>query len=257
MTAFTWIGAITMLAFREIGRMSLFALRGATAWVQGPFYWRAFFAMVLKIGFNSLPVVGLTAVFTGAALALNIYDGSARFNAETFLPQILSVAIVRELGPGFAALMVAGRASSAMAAELGSMRVSDQIDALSTLAVDPFKYLVTPRILATTLILPLLVLIGDIIGIYGGYLTAVYALDFEGATYIRNIEQFLTAEDVTMGLIKASVFGFLISVMGCYYGYYSTGGAQGVGAATRSAVVASAIAIFGSNYLLTSILVGI
>ncbi len=257
MTAFTWIGAITMLVFREVGRMSIFAVRGGTAWIGGPIYWRAFFSMVLKIGFNSLPVVGLTAIFTGAALALNIYDGSARFNAETFLPQILSVSIVRELGPGFAALMVAGRASSAMAAELGSMRVSDQIDALSTLAVDPFKYLVTPRIMATTLILPLLVLVADIIGIYGGYLTAVYALDFEGAIYIRNIEQFLTAEDVVMGLIKAGVFGFLISVMGCYYGYHSTGGAQGVGAATRSAVVASAVAIFASNYILTSLLVGI
>jgi phospholipid/cholesterol/gamma-HCH transport system permease protein len=246
-------GAIALLA--EIGAMSIFALRGALGWVTGPFYTRAFLSAALRIGFNSLPVVGLTAIFTGAALALNIYDGSLRFNAETFLPQILSVSIVRELGPGFAALMVAGRSSSGMAAELGAMRVSDQIDAMSTLAVDPYKYLVAPRILSTTLMMPFIVLAADIIGIFGGWLVAVFALEFEGATYIRNIDQFLTAEDVGTGLVKAAVFGFLISVMGCYYGYKSRGGAQGVGAATRSAVVASAVAILASNYVMTSLFV--
>ncbi|MEZ5917941.1 MAG: ABC transporter permease, partial [Parvularculaceae bacterium] len=235
------------------GAMSMFAARGGFSWLTGPFYWRSFATSVLRIGFNSLPVVGLTAIFTGAALALNIYDGSARFNAETFLPQILSVSIVRELGPGFAALMVAGRSSSGMAAELGAMRVSDQIDAMSTLAVDPFKYLIAPRILATTLMLPLLVLVADVIGIYGGWLVAVYSLDFEGATYIRNIDAFITNNDVIVGLIKAAVFGFLISLMGCYYGYKSRGGAQGVGGATRTAVVAAAVAILSSNYLMTSL----
>lgn len=249
------IGRGTLSLFAEIGAMTIFALRGAFAWVSGPFYTREFLNSALRVGFNSLPVVGLTAVFTGAALALNIYDGSLRFNAETFLPQILSVSIVRELGPGFAALMVAGRSSSGMAAELGAMRVSDQIDAMSTLAVDPYKYLVSPRILATTLMLPFLVLIADIIGIVGGGLVAVYALGFEGATYVRNIDQFLTASDVVTGLIKACVFGFLISVMGCYYGFKSRGGAQGVGAATRSAVVASAVAILASNYVMTSLFV--
>jgi phospholipid/cholesterol/gamma-HCH transport system permease protein len=249
------IGRGTLGLFAEIGAIALFAIRGAFAWVAGPFYTREFLLAALRIGFNSLPVVGLTAIFIGAALALNIYDGSARFNAETFLPQILAVSIVRELGPGFAALMVAGRSSSGMAAELGAMRVSDQIDAMSTLAVDPFKYLVSPRILATTLMLPFLVLIADLIGILGGWLVAVYALGFEGATYVRNIDQFITADDVGSGLIKAAVFGFLISVMGCYYGYNSRGGAQGVGEATRSAVVASAVAILASNYVMTSLFV--
>ena len=208
MGIFAGIGALTIAVLGELGRMSMFAARGATVWIAGPYYWRVFLSMLLRIGFNSLPVVGLTAIFTGGALALNIYDGSARFNAETFLPQILSVSIVRELGPGFAALMVAGRAASAMAAELGAMRVSDQIDAMKTLSVDPFKYLVAPRILATTLMMPVLVLIADIIGIYGGYLTAVYALNFEGAVYITNIEQFLTASDIISGLIKATGFRF-------------------------------------------------
>jgi phospholipid/cholesterol/gamma-HCH transport system permease protein len=142
-----------------------------------------------------------------------------------------------------------------MAAELGAMRVSDQIDAMSTLAVDPYKYLIAPRILATTLMLPFIVLVADLIGILGGWIVAVYALDFEGATYIRNIDQFITAEDVGSGLIKAGVFGFLISVMGCYYGFRSRGGAQGVGGATRSAVVASAVAILASNYVMTSLFV--
>ena len=249
------IGRNALALFRETGVIVLFAVRGAVASFGRPFYWRSFNSALIRIGFNSLPVVGLTAIFTGAALALNIYDGSVRFNAETFLPQILSVSIVRELGPGFAALMVAGRSSSAMAAELGAMRVSDQIDAMSTLAVDPFRYLVAPRILATTLMLPIIVLIADIIGIYGGWLVGVYALDFDGVTFIRAIDNFMTLEDVTSGLIKAAVFGFLISVMGCYYGYTSGGGAQGVGGATRAAVVASAVAILASNYLMTSLMV--
>lgn len=255
MNAIAGLGRASLAVTREIGKMFLFSLRGAFAWLSGPFYWRAFFTALLRIGFNSLPVIGLTAIFTGAALALNIYDGSARFNAETFLPQILGVSIVRELGPVLAALMVSGRSSSAMAAELGSMRVSDQIDAMSTLAVDPFKYLVAPRILATTLMLPFLVLIADIIGIYGGYLVAVHALDFSGPIYIRNIAEFLTTSDVVNGLIKAAVFGFLISTMGCYYGYTSRGGAQGVGSATRAAVVSSAVLVLASNYVMTSLFV--
>jgi phospholipid/cholesterol/gamma-HCH transport system permease protein len=149
--------------------------------------------------------------------------------------------------------MVAGRSASGMAAEIGAMRVSDQIDAMSTLAVDPFKYLVSPRILATTMMLPFLVLIADAIGIFGGWLVAVYALDFEGAVYIRNIDGFITATDVGVGLVKAAVFGFLISALGCFYGFRSRGGAQGVGEATRTAVVAAAVAILASNYVLTSL----
>jgi phospholipid/cholesterol/gamma-HCH transport system permease protein len=249
------IGRTAIAVIREVGAITIFALRGAFAWLSGSFYWRAFFSSVMKIGFNSLPVIGLTAIFTGAALALNIYDGSARFNAETFLPQILGVSIVRELGPVLAALMLSGRSSSAMAAELGSMRVTDQIDAMSTLAVDPFKYLVSPRVLATTMMTPFLVLIADIIGVYGGYLVATQLLDFSGPIFILNISEFLENRDVVSGLIKAGVFGFILSTMGCYYGYTSRGGAQGVGAATRSAVVASAVLILASNYVMTSFFV--
>lgn len=255
MNVFAATGRGTLAVIREVGRISLFAARGALGWAAGPFYWRSFFNALLRIGFNSLPVIGLTAIFTGAALALNIYEGGARFNAETFLPQILGVSIVRELGPVLAALMVSGRSASAMAAELGAMRVSDQIDAMSTLAVDPFKYLVSPRMLAATIALPVLVLVADIIGVYGGYLVAVHALDFSGSIFIRNLWEFLTNEDIVSGLIKAAVFGFLLSLMGCYYGYNSSGGAQGVGAATRSAVVGSAVLILAANYLLTSLFI--
>ena len=247
-------GRLTLDAVSEIGRIANFGARGATAWVSGPIYWRALQAALLRIGYASLPVVGLTAIFTGAALALNIYEG-ALFNVEAFIPQILGVSIVRELGPVLAALMVAGRSSSAMAAEIGTMRVTDQIDALSTLSVDPFKYLIAPRILATTIALPLLVFIADIIGVYGGYLVSVYALGFSPELYIINIEQSMTWDDVSSGLIKATVFGFLISVMGCYYGYTSRGGAGGVGSATRTAVVAAAISVLASNYVMTSLLV--
>lgn len=255
MNPFALTGSVAIAAVRETGRMADFGARSAMAWVTGPFYLRAFVNAFVRIGFASLPVVGLTAIFTGAALALNIYDGSLRFNAETFLPQILGVSIVRELGPVLAALMVAGRCSSAMAAEIGTMRVTEQIDAMSTLAVDPFKYLIAPRVLATTVALPLLVLIADIIGVYGGFLVAVYALDFSGPIFVANIAEFLENRDVVSGLIKATVFGFLISVMGCYYGFRSRGGAQGVGAATRTAVVASAVAVLASNYFMTSLLV--
>lgn len=249
-------GRAALATLREIGRMSLFAGEAVQALASGQFYTRAFFSAALRIGFNSLPIIGMTAIFTGAALALNIYDGGSRFNAQSFLPQVLGISIVRELGPVLAALMLAGRASSAMAAELGSMRVSDQIDALTTLAVDPHRYLVLPRVLAATLSLPLLVLIADIVGIYGGFLVAVYALDFSAPIFINNIADFLTRADVSFGVAKAAVFGFLLSVVGCYYGYNSAGGAQGVGAATRSAVVASAVLILASNYLMTSLFLG-
>ena len=255
MNVFAIIGQTAIEAMRGTGQVTLFAANGALAWLTGPFYWRALWGSFMRIGFTSLPVVGLTAIFTGAALALNIYDGSLRFNAETFLPQILGVSIVRELGPVLAALMVAGRCSSAMAAEIGTMRVTEQIDAMTTLSVDPIKYLIAPRILATTIALPILTLIADIIGVYGGYLVAVYALDFAGPVYIRNLADFLTNYDVYTGLIKAAVFGFLISVMGCFYGFRSRGGAQGVGAATRTAVVAAAVAVLAANYFMTSLFV--
>lgn len=249
------IGAITLAFLGELGRISIFASRGAVSALTPPFFLGLVLKQLVRIGYNSLPVVGLTAIFTGGALALNIYTGGARFNAEQFVPNIVVLGITRELGPVLAALMLAGRVSAAIAAEIGTMRVTEQIDAMSTLAVNPFQYLIAPRLLAGTLCLPLLVIVADAIGVLGGYLVGVQALGFTSTAYIANTLDFLTADDVITGLIKAAVFGFILTLMGCYHGYTSRGGAQGVGRATTWAVVSSAILIFAANYILTSFFV--
>ena len=163
------------------------------------------------------------------------------------MPSVKSSAAV------LAGLMVAGRVGASMAAELGTMRVTEQIDALTTLSTDPFKYLVWPRILAGLLMLPLLVLVADVIGVFGGYVVSIYKLGFNPATYMKNTLDFMEAQDVISGLVKASVFGFLITLMGCYHGYRSRGGAQGVGAATTNAVVSASILILCSNYFITEL----
>jgi len=196
-------------------------------------------------------VIGLTAFFTGAVLALQIYIGSSRFNAESAVPTIVVIGIVRELGPVIGGLMVAGRVSAAMAAEIGTMRVTEQIDALVTLSTNPLKYLVAPRLIAGVTMLPLLVLIADIIGVFGGYAVGTEKLDIYSGAYLKRTFDFLEVMDVVSGLVKASVFGFLISLMGCYHGFNSSGGAQGVGRATTNAVVSASILILISNYLVT------
>ncbi len=246
------LGAAVLAAFRAVGGASIFAARATLALFQPPFYFRQLGEQLLRIGYYSLPVVGLTALFTGAALALNIYTGGSRVNAEQFLPNIVGVGITRELGPVLAALMLAGRVSASIAAEIGTMRVTEQIDALRTLSADPMRYLVAPRIAAGLIALPLLVLIADIIGVYGGFLVATQSLGFSGGAYVQNTADFITTGDVLSGLVKAVVFGYLLTLMGCYHGYVSRGGAQGVGRATTSAVASAMILILASNFLLTT-----
>ena len=233
--------------------MAIFAGRGVAAALSPPLFFGQLWRQLGQIGYLSLPVVGLTAVFTGGALALNIYTGGGRFNAEQIMPQIVALGITRELGPVLAALMLAGRVSAAIAAEIGAMRATEQIDALQTLSTDPFRYLVAPRIAAAVLVLPLLTLVADIIGIAGGWSVAVASLGFNGTVYVKNTWDFLQAWDVTSGLIKAAVFGFIVALMGCYHGYNASGGARGVGRATTHAVVSAAILIFAADYLLTSV----
>ena len=228
-------------------------LGAAGAGLAGPYYPRQILRQMLDIGFYSLPVVGLTAFFTGMVLALQSFTGFARFQAESAIPTIVVVSLTRELGPVLAGLMVAGRVGAAMAAELGTMRVTEQIDALTTLSTDPYRYLVFPRLVAGVLMLPLLVLVADVIGVFGGYLVAVFKLDFNSADYITRTSQFLEAEDVVAGLVKAAVFGFLVALMGCYQGYNSKGGAQGVGAATTRAVVTASILILTADYIVTEL----
>jgi phospholipid/cholesterol/gamma-HCH transport system permease protein len=247
------VGRSTLAMMRTAGAVTLFAGRGVGAVVAPPYFLGQFGSQVLAIGYFSLPVVGLTAVFTGAALALNIYTGGGRFNAEQIMPQIVALGITRELGPVLAALMLAGRVSAAIAAEIGAMRATEQIDALQTLSTDPFRYLIAPRLLAAVVVLPLLTAVADVIGIMGGWLVATSTLGFSGAVYIKNTWDFLQSWDVVSGLIKAAAFGFLVALMGCYHGYTTTGGARGVGRATTHAVVSAAILIFAADYLMTSL----
>jgi phospholipid/cholesterol/gamma-HCH transport system permease protein len=196
----------------------------------------------------------LTAFFTGGALALQIYVGGNRFGAEAVVPNIVVLGITRELGPVIAGLMVAGRVAAAIAAEIGTMRVTEQIDALTTLSTNPIRYLVVPRLVAAVVTMPVLVLVADAIGVFGGYVVATRSLGFNGSIYIKNTLDFVTNGDVRSGVIKVAVFGFIIALMGCYNGFHSRGGAQGVGAATTNAVVTSSILILAANYFLTSIL---
>lgn len=245
----------TLLRFLEAtGRLALFAAKTIFHTFQGPYYWSQIVRQAIDIGYYSLPVVGLTALFTGMVLALQSHSGFARFDAESAIPTVVVLSITRELGPVMAGLMVAGRIGAAIAAELGTMRVTEQIDALTTLSTNPFKYLIVPRFVTATLMMPLLVLISDIIGVFGGFLVCVYRLDFNAANYITQTWQYLEFNDVTSGLWKAATFGMIIALMGCYNGFNSKGGAQGVGAATTNAVVSSSILILVSNYLLTGIL---
>jgi phospholipid/cholesterol/gamma-HCH transport system permease protein len=244
----------TFLGFLSaVGRLSLFTSISLSHCVRPPFYPRLIGRQMIEIGYFSLPVVGLTAIFTGMVLALQSYTGFARFSAESAIPNVVIVSITRELGPVLAGLMVAGRVGAAMAAEIGTMRVTEQIDALNTLATNPFKYLVAPRLIAGFTMLPLLVLVADIIGVFGGYVVSIHKLGFNPATYLQNTLDFMEPQDVISGLVKASAFGFLITLMGCYHGYNSRGGAQGVGLATTNAVVTASILILCFNYFITEL----
>ena len=242
---------LSMLA--AVGRVALFAGQTISHLLRPPFYIKEFSHSLMVIGYFSLPVVGLTAIFTGAALALQIYEGGSRFNAESVVPSIVAIGMVRELGPVLGGLMVAARVASSIAAEIGTMKVTEQIDALVTLSTNPMKYLTVPRVLAATLAVPVLVAVGDAIGIMGGYLVGINRLGLNSATYLTNTLDFLEVWDVASGLIKGAVFGFIVALMGCYFGMNSSRGAQGVGRATKAAVVGASVMILAANYLLTEL----
>ena len=250
-TALSALGRPVLQVLAAIGRLALFSGAILSHLVRPPFYPREFLTALMQIGWFSLPMVGLTALFTGGALALQIYSGGSRFNAEAVVPSIVAIGMARELGPVLGGLMVAARVASSIAAEIGTMKVTEQIDALVTLSTNPLKYLAVPRVLAATLAVPVLVAIGDSIGIMGGWLVGITRLDFNSATYLANTVDFLEFWDVGSGLVKGAAFGFIVAVMGCYFGMNSGRGAQGVGAATKSAVVSASILILAANYLLT------
>jgi len=247
------LGRMLLGACETAGNLALFAISGLSHVVRPPFYWRQFTRAMMEIGFLSLPVVALTAVFTGMVLALQSSTGLSRFSADSAVASLVVLSVTRELGPVLAGLMVAGRVGASIAAEVGTMRVTDQIDALSTLSTNPMKYLVAPRLLGGLLAMPLLVVVADILGVLGGFVIASVKLGYNAEVYLTNTLNFVQTGDVVSGLVKAAVFGFLVTLMGCYQGYNSRGGAQGVGAATTNAVVSASILILAFDYVLTEL----
>ena len=238
----------------EMGRF--FQLLGRLfAWTPRPPYdFRELLRQMVRVGFDSIPVVFLTAMFTGMVMSLETFTTLRRFSAENYVGSLVALSMVRELSSVLSGLIVAGRAGSAMGAELGTMRVTEQIDALEVMATDPIHYLVVPRVWASTIMMPLLVILADGVGIFGGYLVSVVLMGANPVSYMSITYQFMDVSDVTAGLIKAAVFGFLFSAIGCQQGFYTTGGAEGVGKATTSAVVLGSIAIIIADFFLSRLL---
>jgi phospholipid/cholesterol/gamma-HCH transport system permease protein len=251
------VGRITLGLFAEIGRLAVFAGRVKIAAVTPRWYGGEILRQMVRIGFYSLPVVGLAAVFIGAALALNIYEGGSRYGAEQFVPNIVVLGISRELGATITGLMLAGRVSAGIAAEIGAMRVTEQIDALETLSASRYRYLYAPRFIAALATLPLLVMAANIIGVMGGWLVSVYGLGFDSTVYLRNTVDFVTRDDILVGLIKAVLFGGIIAIMGCYQGDRSQAGATGVGRAATLSMVGAAVLVLAFNYVLSTLFVEI
>ncbi|MBA4417347.1 MAG: ABC transporter permease [Syntrophus sp. (in: bacteria)] len=240
--------------FREFGSIGLMFYQSIYWMFRRPFKFDYILKQMEFVGLNSVLVVVITGVFTGMVLALQSYHGFRKFGSEGLVGMTVALSITRELGPVLTALMVTGRAGSAMAAELGTMRVTEQIDALMVMALNPIKYLVAPRIIASFIMLPLLTIIADFVGIVGGYIVGVKLLGINEGAYINKTIQYLDLDDIYNGLIKAAVFGVILSVVSCYKGFYTSGGAEGVGRATTEAVVVSSVSILISDYVLTSIM---
>ncbi|PCJ22986.1 MAG: ABC transporter permease, partial [Rickettsiales bacterium] len=234
-----YIGNRSINGAQRLGVLTMFIAEVMAGMAKRPLYLKLIGRQLITIGYFSLPIVAMTALFSGAVLALQSYTGFSRFSAESSIATVVVLSITRELGPVLAGLMVAGRVGASIAAEIATMRVTEQIDALYTLSTNPIKYLVVPRVIAAVVTLPCLVLIGDVIGVMGGYLVSVYKLGFNGTNYLINTATYLESIDVISGLVKAAVFGFIISIMSCYHGYHSGKGARGVGAETTGAVVSS------------------
>jgi len=251
---FERIGKASLQLFEEVGRF-FYILHSTIHWsFRRPFDLQQWTKQMVRVGVDSMPVVSLTAMFTGMVLALQTYRGFERFHAESFVGSVVSLSLTRELGPVLAALMIAGRIGSSLAAELGTMRVTEQIDAMHAMAVEPIHYLVVPRVGATTLMLPPLVAIANGIGVLGGFGVAVYLMGANPVVYWEKTFQYLDLNDVFSGLIKAAVFGLILSVTGCAKGFFTTGGAEGVGRSTTAAVVMASVVILVSDFFLTKIL---
>ena len=254
---FTYIqllGAFVINLCTLIGRFSLFFIKACTTFISTKLKVSKTFAQMNRIGVESLTIIMLTGLFTGMVLALQTYIGFQRVGGEQLIGAIVALGVIRELGPVLTGLMVTGRAGSAITAEIGTMIITEQVDALRTLRINVFQYLVVPRIIASTFILPFLTLFAMIVGIIGGYVVCVHVLELSPEDYENSIRNYVEMKDIRGGLIKASFFGLILSTVGTYKGLYTYGGARGVGIATTQSVVAGSILILIANYFLTKIL---
>jgi phospholipid/cholesterol/gamma-HCH transport system permease protein len=248
------LGDKVFLLLTEMGRVLMFLGQTFRWTFSSPFYLKNVLKQMEVIGVNSVPVVMTTAISTGMVLALQSYTGFKRFGAESLIGAVVSLSMTRELGPVLTGLMVAGRAGASMAAELGTMKVTEQIDALVTLATNPMKYLVVPRFVASTVMMFFLTVLGMMIGVTGGYFVGVKVLGTNPTTYYNQSINNTNVTDIWYGLIKALVFGAVVGLIGCYKGFTTEGGAEGVGKATTGAVVISCMLILILDYFLSALL---
>ncbi len=247
------IGNIQIKLFSNLGKFILFIIFFFRYLFKPKFYFKNNLYYFGKIFISSIPIIALTGIFSGMVLALQSYTGFSRFSAESAIPNIVVLTLTRELGPVLTGLMISARVGSSIAAEIATMKVTEQIDALKTLNTNYYNYLVTPRVLSLTLALPIFVTLVDFIGVMGGYLVSVHRLGFDDNLYLLNTLDFLNLGDYLSGVFKAIAFGFIISIVSCYSGLFSDKGAFGVGSATTNAVVVSSILILSSNYFLTEL----
>jgi len=250
------VGYTCLRFLSQIGNFFIFCITSLFWAIRPPWYFKQIFSQIIDIGFYSLPVVGLTTFFSGMVLALQTYSGFSEFNSESTVARVVLTSITRELGPVLTGLMVAGRVGAKMAAEIATMKVTEQIDALGTLGTRPMQYLIAPKLIASIICIPFLVLIGNTIGILGGYMIATYKLNFNSDLYLYATLEYLQWIDVIQGLVKAAVFGYIISMLSCYFGYNASRGAEGVGYATTAAVVTSSVLILTSTFIITALFFG-
>ncbi len=248
------IGERTLILIQDMGHMTLFLLRAVAWFFRPPFRFAQILKQVHFIGFKSTFVVVLTAVFTGMVLALQGYYSLRKFGSEGLLGSAVALSMIRELGPVLASLMVTARSGSAMTAEIGIMRITEQIDAMETMAINSLQYLISPKIIAALVAVPLLVAMFDVVGIYGGYMVGVKLLGVSGGSYWSSIESAVEWRDVYGGILKSVSFGLIISWVCCYKGYFTRMSAEGLGKATTEAVVLSSVLILVWDYFLTSVL---
>lgn len=248
------IGKYILTSIEETGSFALFGMRAMRSFINNPIKKRELVLCMYTISIQSLAITILTGSFAGLALALQAYIGFSRVHAEQFTGLVATLGIIRELGPVLTGLIISAKNGSSMAAEIGTMRITEQIDALTTLCIDPLNYIVVPRIVATSIMMPFITMFSMLFGVMASYFLCVYSLGINEQSYISIITEYVRLQDITGGIIKSFVFGFVIALVGTYKGYYTEGGARGVGIATTQAVVLGSMLILVINYILSSIL---